>query len=193
MDTMKGRRIARREELVGRDAFRMDLYLWLQALVWALSAMILLFTLVGRVVGVDGSSMLPTLQDRDTMLLYSAGYVPKQGDVVVLTKYFEEVRAPIVKRVIAAEGQTVEIDYAAGTVAVDGMVLSEPYITEPMRRLRERDITFITVPPGHIFVMGDNRNHSNDSRNPALGTVDKRYVLGKVLAVLLPPGHFQIM
>lgn len=183
------------EQLTGAAAFKMDLYFWLQALVVALVTLILLFTFVGRIIGVDGSSMLPTLRDKETMLLQSIGYEPEQGDIVVLTKYFGHVQGPIVKRVIATGGQTVDIDYAAGTVSVDGAVLSEPYIREPMWEpgYAAGDITHVTVPEGHIFVMGDNRNNSDDSRDVALGVVDERYVLGHVLMVLFPFNRFQIM
>ena len=132
--------------------------------------------------------MLPTLEHGDRMLVWSLGYEPKQGDIVVLTKEFEEVTGPIVKRVIAVGGQTVDIDYAAGTVSVDGQVLAEDYILEPMEQQFWQEIDHITVPEGQIFVMGDNRNISNDSRNPALGTVDTRYVLGKTCAVIWPLG-----
>lgn len=181
----------RSEPLTGTAAFKVDLYFWLQALTAALVGLILVFTFVGRVIGVDGNSMLPTLHHGDTMLLQSLGYAPRQGDVVVLTKYFENVQGPIVKRVIATEGQTVDIDYAAGTVTVDGVVLDEPYIKESMRQPFFGGASRVTVPKGHIFVMGDNRNDSLDSRFPALGTVDRRYVLGRVLMVLAPMDHFK--
>lgn len=181
------------EKLTGAAAFKMDLYFWLQALVIALVTLILLFTFVGRVIGVDGSSMLPTLHHKETMLLQSIGYQPKQGDIVVLTKYFGHVRGPIVKRVIATGGQTLDIDYAAGTVTVDGVVLDEPYIREAMREPWFENISHITVPEGHIFVMGDNRNDSDDSRDVLLGTVDQRYILGRVRMVLLPFNRFQVM
>lgn len=105
---------------------------WLQTFVIAIVSLVLLFVFVGRPVMVDGDSMLPTLQDRELMLVRQAGYTPEAGDVVVLRKDFENVTGPIVKRVIAVGGQTVEIDYAAGTVAVDGTVLTEDYILEPM-------------------------------------------------------------
>lgn len=181
------------EKLTGAAAFKMDLYFWLQALVVALVTLILLFTFVGRIIGVDGSSMLPTLQDKETMLLQSIGYEPEQGDIVVLTKFFGHVQGPIVKRVIATGGQTVDIDYAAGTVSVDGRALDEPYIREPMREPWFKNISHVTVPEGHIFVMGDNRNESDDSRDVQLGVVDERYVLGRVLMVLFPFDRFQIM
>ncbi len=172
--------------LSGADAFKVDLYFWLQALVMALVGLILIFTFVGRIIGVDGESMMPTLHDRDMLLLQSIGYSPEQGDVVVLsTKDFRN-GAPIVKRIIAVGGQTVDIDYETNTVYVDGVALDEPYILETMRALPESFATHVEVPEGSIFVMGDNRNNSTDSRSPELGVVDQRCVLGKALFILLP-------
>ena len=113
------------QELEGKDALKVDLYFWLQALVMVLVALILIFTFVGRIIGVVGSSMYPTLHDGDLLLLQSIGYTPKQGDVVVLTKEFDTSEGPIVKRVIATGGQHVVIDYDAGTVTVDGEVLDD--------------------------------------------------------------------
>lgn len=172
-----------------RDAFKADLYFWLQALVMALVAVILVFTFFGRIIGVVGSSMYPTLHDGDLLLLQSAGYSPRAGDVVVLTKrsFLEE---SIVKRVIATGGQQVEIDYTAGTVRVDGGVLEEPYINEAMRPPGAEEQSTVVVPEGSVFVMGDNRNHSSDSRNPYLGTVDERYVLGRALLIAYPFHNF---
>lgn len=183
----------RSEPLTGAEAFRVDLYFWLQALTAALVGLILVFTFVGRVIGVEGNSMLPTLHNGDTMLLQSLGYTPRQGDIVVLSKYFESVRNPIVKRVIATGGQTVVIDYTAGTVTVDGVTLDEPYIKETMRQPMFGGAVSVAVPEGRVFVMGDNRNDSLDSRYPALGTVDRRYVLGRVRMVLAPMDHFKWM
>ena len=171
--------------LSGADAFKVDLYFWLQALVMALVGLILIFTFVGRIIGVDGESMMPTLHNRDMLLLQSIGYSPEQGDVVVLsTKDFRN-GAPIVKRIIAVGGQTVDIDYETNTVYVDGVALDEPYILETMRALPESFATHVEVPEGSIFVMGDNRNNSTDSRSPELGVVDQRCVLGKALFILL--------
>lgn len=172
--------------LSGADAFKVDLYFWLQALVMALVGLILIFTFVGRIIGVDGESMMPTLHNRDMLLLQSIGYSPEQGDVVVLsTKDFRN-GSPIVKRIIAVGGQTVDIDYETNTVYVDGVALDEPYILETMRALPESFATHVEVPEGSIFVMGDNRNNSTDSRSPELGVVDQRCVLGKALFILLP-------
>lgn len=179
-------------ELTRAESVRLDLYFWLQALVMALVSLILVFTFLGRIIGVDGQSMEPTLHHRDMLLLQSIGYTPRQGDVVVLTKKFATVDQPIVKRVIATGGQTVDIDYEAGTVSVDGVVLDEPYINEPMQVpiSQWETITHVTVPHGCIFVMGDNRNYSSDSRDERLGVVDERYVLGRALWVLFPFGNF---
>ena len=151
--------------LSDRDALKVDLYFWLQALVMALVGLILVFTFIGRIIGVDGSSMMPTLHDHDMLLLQSIGYTPESGDV---------------------GGQTVDIDYESNTVYVDGVVLDEPYILEPMRELPSNFATHVVVPEGSIFVMGDNRNNSTDGRSPELGVVDERCVLGRALFVLLP-------
>ena len=172
--------------LSGADALKVDLYFWLQALVMALVGLILIFTFVGRIIGVDGESMMPTLHDRDLLLLQSIGYQPEQGDVVVLSTKSFRGGAPIVKRIIAVGGQTVDIDYDTNTVYVDGAALDEPYILEVMRSLPESFATHVEVPEGSIFVMGDNRNNSTDSRSPELGVVDQRCVLGKALFILLP-------
>ncbi len=168
-----------------------DLFSWLQALVFALLVLILCFTFFGRIISVDGYSMTPTLQNRDMLLLQCVGYTPKQGDIVVLTKEFASVTDPIVKRIIATGGQTVQINYAENKVYVDGVPLEEPYIKEPMQGPNSsmEDTTYCEVPPGHVFVMGDNRNGSSDSRHHDLGAVDERYILGRAFFVILPFGH----
>ena len=163
-----------------------DLYEWTQALVCSVLAVVLLFTFVVRLIGVDGHSMVPTLQDGDRLLvlnsLWDSDY--EYGDIVVLRKesFLEE---PIVKRVIATEGQTVDIDFASGSVYVDGELLEEDYINEPTY-VDEGTQFPLAVPEGSIFVMGDNRNHSSDSRSSDLGTVDTRYVIGKAVFLLFP-------
>ena len=163
-----------------------DLYEWTQALVCSVLAVVLLFTFVVRLIGVDGHSMVPTLQDGDRLLvlnsLWDSDY--EYGDIVVLRKesFLEE---PIVKRVIATEGQTVDIDFASGSVYVDGELLEEDYINEPTY-VDEGTQFPLTVPEGSIFGMGDNRNHSSDSRSSDLGTVDTRYVIGKAVFLLFP-------
>ena len=176
----------RREASDGRD-----LYLNMRVLVVMMGAFVLLFTFVARVIVVSGPSMENTLFGGDLILVWSAGYVPKQGDVVVLTQesYQED---SIVKRVIAVEGQRVDVDYDASTVYVDGVPLEENYIKEPMRLPGWGEgINHVTVPEGCIFVMGDNRNDSADSRWPDIGIVDTRCVIGHGLAVLFPFHHWK--
>ena len=163
-----------------------DLYEWMQALVCSVLVVVLLFTFVVRLIGVDGHSMVPTLQDGDRLLVLNAmldnDY--EYGDIVVLRKdtFLEE---PIVKRVIATEGQTVDIDFTAGAVYVDGQLLGEDYIRQPT--YLEEGLEFpVTVPEGCVFVMGDNRNDSDDSRDPELGPVDTRQILGRAVFLLFP-------
>ena len=173
------------------ESLKVNLYFWLQAAVSALVCILLLFTFVGRGIGVVGSSMVPTLHEGDMMVVQSLGYTPKNGDVVVLTKA-SFMHEPIVKRVIATGGQTVRIDYASNTVFVDGVALEEPYINEPMLEPTSptMSISEITVPEGFLFVMGDNRNASTDSRDVQVGLVDERDVLGHAIFVLFPFSDF---
>jgi signal peptidase I len=163
-----------------------DLYEWVQALVCSVLAVVVLFTFVVRLIGVDGHSMVPTLQDGDRLLVLNSMLYDdyRYGDIVVLRKdtFLEE---PIVKRVIATEGQTVDIDFDMGAVYVDGTLLKEEYINE-LTFLEEGTEFPLTVPEGSIFVMGDNRNHSSDSRDSRLGTVDTRYVIGKAVFLAFP-------
>lgn len=170
-----------------------NLYYWLQTLVLAVVAIVLLFTFVGRITRVEGGSMLNTLHNGDLLLLQSIGYKPKTGDVVVVNKTTDETVAllggeAIVKRVIATGGQIVSIDYNTSTVYVDGHPLSEPYIREEMEPHfgPYSGQTPFVVPAGSIFVMGDNRNASTDSRHQLLGPVDTGYVLGKAVCILFP-------
>ena len=169
-----------------------ELYEWLQLFLGCVVAAVVLFNCVARLTRVDGDSMNNTLQDGEIMLIWSLGYTPAQGDIVVLNKTpvllpgWPEPRA-IVKRVIATEGQQVDIDYGAGTVYVDGTALVEDYIKEQMLVPRYGEgINHVTVPEGCIFVMGDNRNNSADSRYPDIGIVDTRCVIGRGAAVLFP-------
>lgn len=175
-----------------RRAFAVNLYGWLQALVGVQVTAILLFVLVGTLTWVDGDSMRPTLSHGDMMVVQRICYTPRPGDVVIFTKPFRNVVGSTVKRVIAVGGQTVRIDYQAGAVWVDGQLLHEPYIAQAMDVpwYDQRPQVEVTVPQGQLFVMGDNRNHSNDSRDPYLGTVDARQVLGRALMVLLPAADF---
>ena len=166
----------------GREAYE-----WVQILVCSVLAVVLVFTFAVRGFRVDGPSMRETLQDGDMLLVLNDGlcgdYQP--GDIVILRKASFRDGKPIVKRVIATEGQTVDIDFSTGSVYVDGVLLKEDYINE--LTFTEEGTEFpLTVPEGSIFVMGDNRNHSNDSRDSRLGTVDSRYVIGKAVVLAFP-------
>ena len=162
-------------------------YSWLRTLACVVLATVLVFTLVVRIVRVEKQSMRETLQNGDILLTVNrhlAGEL-KAGDIVVIKKEYFEDGKPIVKRIIATEGQTVDIDFDAGVVYVDGQALEEDYINEPTY-LEEGTEFPLTVPEGSIFVMGDNRNRSSDSRDSRLGTVDTRYVIGKAVFLAFP-------
>lgn len=165
-----------------------EVYEWVSCIVAALLICVLVFVFLARVVGVIGSSMVPTLHDSDRVIISDLFYTPEYGDIVVLRKEsFDE--KPIVKRVIATEGQTVNIDFELGIVYVDGTALEEDYTAE----LTHNAIDFedeITVPEGHVFVMGDNRNRSTDSRDDRIGCVDTRFIMGKVLIRIWPISDF---
>ena len=164
-----------------------DIYDWIQALVGSVLAVVLLFTFVIRLVGVDGHSMLDTLQDNDRLLVVNSllYHNYQYGDIVILRKDGAFDNEPIVKRVIAVGGQTVDIDFNAGTVYVDGAALEEPYAREATW-LAEGVEFPLTVPAGCLFLMGDNRNDSEDSRSADLGPVDSRCVIGKAVFLALP-------
>ena len=181
---MRGQREKQREKK--QKAAGRDWYEWVQALVCSVLAVVVIFTFAIRLIGVDGHSMVPTLQDGDRLLVLTAPWCGdyQYGDVVVLRKQ-SFLAEPIVKRVIATEGQTVDIDFSAGVVYVDGEALDEPYINEPTY-VEEGTEFPLTVPEGSVFVLGDNRNHSSDSRDSSLGTVDTRYVIGKAVFLLFP-------
>lgn len=160
------------------------LYDWADALVYALIAIVLLFTLVVRMTGVIGDSMQPTLHENDKLIISNLFYTPKAGDIVVVTKksFREE---PIVKRIIATAGQTVNIDFETGELFIDGVLQEESYIAAPTTR--PGDVQFpLYVEEGYLFVMGDNRNRSTDSRFSEVGLIDERMVLGKVLFRVYP-------
>ncbi|HIT54365.1 MAG TPA: signal peptidase I [Candidatus Fimivicinus intestinavium] len=165
-------------------------YEFVDILVSALLVIFLVFTFLFRLVGVEGGSMEPTLQEGDRLLVSSLRFKPEYKDIVIITQpnIFHE---PIVKRVIATGGQTVDIDFEQGIVYVDGEALAEPYVNAPT--LTKEGVEFpVTVPEGYLFVMGDNRNQSTDSRSPQIGFIDERYVLGKVECRLTPLGDWSV-
>ena len=165
-----------------------DRYEWIQCIVSALIICVIVFVFFVRIIDVKGWSMYPTLNNADKMVVSDLFYTPKQGDIIVFQKD-EYADYALVKRVIATEGQTVDIDFDSHEVYVDGVLMDEPYIAEPTaNRIDFRGE--MTVPEGCIFVMGDNRNDSTDSRDERIGMVDTRHVIGKVLFVAFPFDSF---
>lgn len=152
---------------------------WTEAIVSAMIFVLIVFTFLVHTNTVVGRSMIPTLENGDLLLVSRLFWTPKDGDVVIVSK--ESFRGePIVKRIIATEGEEIDIDFQTHEVFVNGKKLDEPYINEPTSLAR--DMTFPqTVPEGCVFVMGDNRNESDDSRNTELGMVDEGYLQGKVI------------
>ena len=178
-----------------------SIYDWVETFCYAMALMVVLFLLVCRYVTVDGDSMRETLHHRDKLIISDLGYTPETGDIVVVK--VPAYQNPIIKRVIATEGQEVEIDFENWTVKVDGVLLEEDYINRDVNYDGVNDDRYVwmasptgervlrfTVEPGKLFVMGDNRNHSTDSRSSIVGQVDERQVLGRVLLRLFPFSAF---
>lgn len=169
----------------------------LQTLAAAILCVALSFTFLVRLARVDGDSMTPTLADQELMLVWSLGYRPRAGDIVILNKTTAGTLEgeAIVKRIIAAQGQSVDIDYDSGAVYVDGILLDEEYILEPMRRPASPycQQTHFDVPEGCVFVMGDNRNDSKDSRHSGVGFIRRGYLFGKAAAVVWPLDRIRIL
>ena len=151
-----------------------------------LAGMVLVFSLLFRVVVVSGSSMTNTLYDGDYLLLLSSTlyHNPKCGDIIVASKERFDNGEPIIKRVIATGGQRVEINFDTGVVSVDGVELEEDYVRTPTSA--DKDMFPLDVPEGYLFVMGDNRNGSMDSRDPRIGLIDEREILGKAIFLIVP-------
>lgn len=197
----KKQKTAPKKEQTG---WREDLFDWLRLMTGILSFITIFFTFFGIIFSVSGNSMYPTLHHADAMFIQRIGYTPKQGDIVVIRKEGFPVgeTAAIVKRVIATEGQEVYLDFDTNTLYVDGVAVPEDYLNFnnelPNGNTNLRDWygddyltdlfgedTF-TVAENSIFVMGDNRNGSDDSRDDALGSVDVRYVVGRALCIFFP-------
>lgn len=171
---------------------RREVYDWIQCLITALIICVMIFVFFIRVIDVVGTSMLPTLQHGNKMLVSGFLYKPKYGDVVVFKADSYDPDKALVKRVIAVGGDDINIDFDKGIVYVNGEPIEEPYINE----LTKTKLDFIgpkEVPEGCVFVMGDNRNASTDSRDSRIGMVDSRLILGRVYFVLFPLDDFKLV
>lgn len=174
-----------------------ELFEWLDVLAKAIIAVVIIFSLLFRVATIDGQSMESTLFSNDKVIITNLAYEPQYGDIVVISRNadnsVESVGSsdmPIIKRVIAVGGQTVDIDFDRGVVSVDGVELDEPYLGDKITTTRHYDIEFpVYVPEGYIFVLGDNRDESLDSRASWIGEnglIDTRYVLGHAVLRIFP-------
>ncbi|MCM1329257.1 MAG: signal peptidase I [Ruminococcus sp.] len=172
---------------------------WVETIIFSFFAVILFFTIILRIANVEGESMLPTLVEGDRLIVSHIMYTPEAGDIVIVNSengnvYGENNQVTavdglgkvIVKRVIAVGGQTVDINFNTGEVKVDGTVLDEPYIND-LTQMDEGGHQYpVTVPDGYVFVMGDNRMNSTDSRSNLVGFVDEEDILGKVVLRVFP-------
>lgn len=163
------------------------LLLYLHDFVTWLVVILLVFLLLFRVVVVSGPSMNSTLVHGDYLLLINNDFYrnPQQGDIIVAAKDSFKDGEPIIKRVIATEGQWVDIDFEAGIVYVNGTALDEPYTNTPTNLYEGVDFPLM-VDEGCLFVMGDNRNESKDSRSLEIGQIDQREILGRAIFLFLP-------
>lgn len=166
--------------------FSAELYDWTESIVFALAAVVLVFTFLFRTVGVEGFSMQNTLQDGDKVIIEDFNYSPKQGDIVAINS--RGLDEPIIKRVAAVGGQTVDIDYAKGKVYVDGKEFKAPIkekMIDPQNGHQKLKLP-LKVPAGCIFAMGDNRNISLDSRYAVVGVINDKDIIGHAVFRLFP-------
>ena len=183
------------QEKLDSDTVKTFVFDWLEVLVHAIIVVVICFTFVFRIATIDGPSMEDTLHNGEKVIISNFLYEPKAGDVVVISRNKEnsvytmnDTNTPIIKRIIALEGQTVDIDFEAGVVYVDGIALKEPYTKTPTNVNHGMQFP-VTVSENCVFVLGDNRNDSLDSRSPQIGEygmIDTRYILGKALFRILP-------
>ncbi len=173
---------------------------WVETIIFAFFVVILIFTFLLRVANVDGESMLPTLVDGDRLIVSHLFYEPAAGDIVIVNndkgniydntgnkiETIDGLGKIIVKRIIAVGGQEVNIDFDTGDVFVDGNKLDEQYIAEATKMDEGGHQYPVVVPEGYVFVMGDNRMNSTDSRDARVGFVEEEDVLGKVIVRIFP-------
>lgn len=170
-------------EDVKKSGLSEEIFDWIESVVFSVFVVVLIFTFLLRPVGVDGDSMVPTLHNEDRLIVTHLFYTPQHGDIVVVNS--PGLGKPIVKRVIGLPGDKVNIDFEQHKVYVNDAELAEPYINEPTARKEDTQFP-LTVKDGTIFVMGDNRNYSTDSRSSLVGLVDMNNIVGKAIFRLFP-------
>ena len=162
--------------------FLRAVYEVLDIFVTALCLLLLILCFLCRTSRVDGSSMNPNLRSRQILLVSAYALPLRHGDIAVVSGEGSGLGRPIVKRVIGLPGDVIDIDFAAGVVYRNGAPLQEPYAAEPTHRAEGMPFP-LTVEPGKVFLMGDNRNHSTDSRSPLVGQVDQREVMRVIFPI----------
>lgn len=177
-----------------------------ETVVISVFVVLLMFAYIARPVTVEGGSMKPTLEDTDKLVMRTIFYTPQIGDIVIVDnnagytldangniKEETGLNKRLIKRVIATGGQTIDIDFTTGAVTVDGKVLEEDYIASPTNYDAKSFDYPVTVPEGYVFVMGDNRNNSTDSRDNHVGFVKEEDVLGKAVVRFYPLSKFKLL
>lgn len=191
-DNTKKKKIAEEDPVPQEIVNRREIYDWIQCLISALIICVIIFVFCIRVIDVNGTSMVPTLQHGNKMLVSGLFFKPQYGDVVVFKSDTYDPNKALVKRVIAVGGDEINIDFDKGVVYVNGEPVDEPYINE----LTATKIDFIgpkEVPKNCVFVMGDNRNASTDSRDSRIGMVDSRTIIGRVYYVIFPLNELRMV
>lgn len=172
----------------GKIDLTSSVFEWIELFVFSFSLVLIIMTFAVRHSPVIGSSMAHTLEEKDILLVSGVMYKPEQNDVIVFQSPTVGYDEPLVKRIIAVGGQEINIDFITWAVLVNGEKLDETYVNyEEGRNMLSSNIQFpLIIPEGYVFVMGDNRNHSLDSRNTLVGLVDERYIIGRVIFRVYP-------
>jgi signal peptidase I len=181
---MEEQNISQKESVKEKEPIKSVVYDWLEVIAFSIAIVLLVFTFVGRLTTVDGDSMYPTLKHGEQLIISNLFYETQNGDIVVVQEQNGYFKGPIVKRIIAKGGQTVKFDFENWKVWVDGELLEEDYINyQPWFPMQSDGCPEeLVVPEGYLFVMGDNRNGSTDSRNMAIvGFVSEDEVMGRVI------------
>lgn len=163
-----------------------NFYEFIESIIIAFIAIMILVVFIFRVITVDGNSMEPNFHNSDKLIISSMFYTPEKGDIVVIDKN-TPLGKPIIKRIIATEGDTIKYERSTGDVYINGTKINEDYINidNSITNPYEFDVE-TTIKKGHVFVMGDNRNVSNDSRNSEIGQINAKNILGKAVIRIYP-------